>query len=33
VGPEANVFVIGGDLPSGTILWQAFVQAGIHVDL
>jgi hypothetical protein len=33
VGPEANVFVIGSDLPDGTIVWQALIQAGFHADL
>jgi hypothetical protein len=33
VGPEVNVFVIGSDLPDGTIVWQALIQAGIHADL
>jgi hypothetical protein len=33
LGPEANVFVIGSDLPSGTIIWQVLVQAGFHADL
>ena len=33
LGPEANVFVIGSDLPSGTIIWQVLLQGGIHADL
>lgn len=33
VGPEVNVFVFGSDLPSGTIIWQGLLQAGLHVDL
>jgi hypothetical protein len=33
VGPEVNVFVIGSDLPDGTIVWQALLQAGFHADL
>jgi hypothetical protein len=33
LGPELNVFVIGTDLPSNSVIWQALFQAGIHVDL
>jgi hypothetical protein len=33
LGPEINVFVIGTDLPSESVVWQALFQAGIHVDL
>lgn len=33
LGPEINVFVIGTDLPSNSVVWQALFQAGIHVDL
>jgi hypothetical protein len=33
IGPELDVFIIGTDLPSNSVLWQALLQAGIHVDL
>ncbi len=33
LGPELNVFAFGSDLPGGTVIWQALLQAGIHVDL
>jgi hypothetical protein len=33
VGPEFNVFVLGTDLPDGTVIWQGLLQIGIHVDL
>jgi hypothetical protein len=33
VGPEANVFILGSDLPSGTIFWQGLLQVGIDADL
>jgi hypothetical protein len=33
VGPEANVFIGGSDLPEGTIIWQGLIQVGIHADL
>ncbi len=33
VGPEANVFVLGSDLPDGTVIWQGLIQVGIHADL
>jgi hypothetical protein len=33
VGPEVNVFVLGSDLPDGTIIWQGLLQVGIHADL
>jgi hypothetical protein len=33
VGPEFNVFVLGSDLPDGTIIWQALLQVGIHANL
>ena len=33
VGPEFNVFVIGTDLPSNSVIWQALLQVGFHVDL
>jgi hypothetical protein len=33
VGPEINVFVLGSDLPDGTVIYQALVQLGIHTNL
>ena len=33
VGPDVNVFVVGSDLPSGTIVWQVLIQVGLHADL
>jgi len=30
-GPEANIFVVGGDLPDKTVVWQALFKVGIHV--
>ena len=33
VGPEVNVFILGSDLPSGTIFWQGLLQVGIDADL
>jgi hypothetical protein len=33
VGPELNVFVLGSDLPDGTVIWQGLIQVGIHADL
>jgi hypothetical protein len=33
VGPEINAFVLGSDLPDGTIVWQALLQVGIHASL
>ncbi len=33
VGPRLDVFVIGTDLPSGSVVWQGLLQVGIHVDL
>ena len=33
VGPEANVFFGGSDLPEGTVIWQGLIQVGIHADL
>jgi hypothetical protein len=32
-GPEFNVFIIGTDLPSNSVVWQALLQVGIHVGL
>lgn len=33
MGPEANVFVLGTDLPDKTVLWQALFQVGFRVSL
>jgi hypothetical protein len=33
VGPEANVFFGGSDLPEGTVIWQGLIQVGLHADL
>jgi hypothetical protein len=33
LGPEVDVFVVGTDLPSNSIVWQCLVQVGVHVDL
>ncbi len=33
VGPRIDVFAIGSDLPSGSVVWQVLLQVGIHVDL
>jgi hypothetical protein len=30
-GPEANVFVVGSDLPDRTVLWQALFHVGARV--
>ncbi len=30
-GPEANIFVLGGDLPDKTVVWQALFKVGVHV--
>ena len=30
-GPEANIFVLGGDLPDKTVVWQALFKVGLHV--
>jgi hypothetical protein len=32
VGPEVNVFVLGGDLPDGTVFVQTLLQAGVHAN-
>ena len=32
-GPEVNVFVVGGDLPDRTVVWQALLHLGIRIDL
>jgi hypothetical protein len=32
VGPEINLFVLGSDLPEGTIFFQALLEAGIHAN-
>jgi hypothetical protein len=31
-GPEVNVFIFGGDLPSGTVFVQTLLTAGIHAN-
>jgi hypothetical protein len=33
IGAEFNVFVIGSDLPGGTIIWQGLLQLGLHANL
>ena len=33
LGPEVDIFVIGSDLPSGSVVWNVLLKAGIHVDL
>jgi hypothetical protein len=33
VGPEADFFFLGSDLPDGTVLWQVRLEGGIRVDL
>jgi hypothetical protein len=33
VGPEADFFFLGSDLPDGTVLWQVRLQGGLRVDL
>ncbi len=33
VGPDVNVFAIGGDLPDGIVIWQALLQVGFRLDL
>lgn len=33
VGPELNIYVLGSDLPDGTVVWQGLLQVGIHADL
>jgi hypothetical protein len=30
-GPEANVFVLGNDLPDKTVVWQALFKVGLRV--
>lgn len=32
-GPEANVFILGTDLPDRTVVWQALFQLGLRVSL
>ncbi len=32
-GPEADVFVVGSDLPDKTVLWQALFHVGLRVSL
>ncbi len=31
-GPEVNVFILGSDLPGGTVFVQALLEAGIHAN-
>jgi hypothetical protein len=33
LGPEVNVFVLGGDLPDGTVFVQTIFEEGIHASL
>lgn len=33
MGPEANVFIIGTDVPDRTVIWQALFQVGVRVGL
>ena len=33
VGPEADFFFLGSDLPDGTVLWELRLQGGLRVDL
>jgi hypothetical protein len=33
VGPEADFFFLGSDLPDGTVLWEIRLQGGLRVDL
>lgn len=33
IGPEADFFFLGSDLPDGTVIWQARLQGGLRVDL
>ncbi len=33
IGPEVNVFVIGTDLPSDSVVWQILLDVGVHLDL
>jgi hypothetical protein len=33
VGPEVDTFVVGSDLPQGTVIWQCLLQLGVHADL
>jgi hypothetical protein len=33
VGPEANVFVLGSDLPDRTVIWQGLLLVGLRVGL
>ena len=33
LGPEADFFFLGTDLPDGTVIWQVRVQGGVRVDL
>lgn len=33
VGPEADFYFLGSDLPDGTVLWEVRLQGGFRVDL
>jgi len=33
LGPEADFFFLGADLPDGVVIWQIRLQGGIRVDL
>jgi hypothetical protein len=33
VGPEADFFFLGSDLPDGTVVWEVRLQGGLRVDL
>ncbi|HZU82661.1 MAG TPA: hypothetical protein VE987_07085 [Polyangiaceae bacterium] len=33
VGPEADFFFLGSDLPDGTVIWQVRLAGGLRVDL
>jgi hypothetical protein len=33
VGPEADFFFLGSDLPDGTVIWQVRLVGGLRVDL
>lgn len=33
LGPEADFFFLGSDLPDKTVIWELRLQGGVHVDL
>jgi hypothetical protein len=33
LGPEADFFFLGSDLPDGGVLWEVRIQGGLHVSL